>query len=297
MTAALTAAPDVAAGAPAVIDPLAPMSWHGVWHGARVTVRRVARDRLRTGTLRGHRSAGRLIVEHRLGPGDLCDDLATVLLDGLADTEQPCGQAEFEELFTGVVRSTVAGAQRSWLRFYRNSMRRLESGAAEFAPVHDFAAAHIRGGAVLDLGSCFGFFPLRLAARGFDVVATDLSAPTADLLARMSRALHHPLRTLACDAARVPLPDRCADTVTALHLLEHLPADRSGAVVTEALRLARRRVVIAVPFETEPTACHGHLQRFGPAELHQLADRLRALDPGLQTAVSEHHGGWLVLDR
>lgn len=30
------------------------------------------------------------------------------------------------------------------------------------------------------------------------------------------------LRTLVCDAAHVPVPDNSADTVTAIHLLEHV---------------------------------------------------------------------------
>ena len=89
------------------------------------------------------------------------------------------------------------------------------------------------------------------------MLATDLSGPTMHLLETVSARLRRPLTTLSCNAADVPLPDDSADTVTALHLIEHLPADAADAVLDEAVRLARRRVVIAVPFEDEPRGATG----------------------------------------
>ncbi len=244
------------------------------------------------------RRRGRTVtVLHDLAPEELCDELAVTLAEQLVDTGALQGQPEFEKVFTGVVRSTVDGPLPSWLRFYRNSLTRLESGATAFAPVHEHAADLVRGPVLVDLGSCFGFFPLRMSRRGIDVTATDLSAPTMDLLARVSRCLRRPLATLSCDAAAVPLPGGCADTVTALHLLEHLPADLADRVLDEALRLARHRVVVAVPFEEEPRACYGHVQRFDPNILHRLAERTRERHPGLGASVHEYHGGWLVFRR
>lgn len=287
--------------APARIDPFVDTRL-GVWHGDGVTVRR-SRHTQHGGVgpgnlpnLRAHRRDNRLIVEHHLTPDDLCDELATMIFTDLADIGMLHRQADFEEVFTGIIRSTVDGPENSWLTFYRNSVNRLEAGTAGFSPVHRRAANLILGPEVIDLGCCFGFFPLRLAAMGIDVLATDLSVPTTDLLARMSGLLNRPLRTLACDARCVPLPDRSADTVTAVHLIEHLHPGQSFAVVQEALRLARRRVVIAVPFETEPTACFGHVQRFARSDLHRMALRLESGNPGLRATVEEHHGGWLILD-
>jgi hypothetical protein len=95
----------------------------------------------------------------------------------------------------------------------------------------------------------------------------------------------------------VPLPDGTAETVTALHLLEHLDDAAIDTVVDEALRLARRRVVVAVPFEDEPRACYGHIQRFDLARLRLLGARLSDEHPGVTASVHEFHGGWLVLDK
>lgn len=236
-----------------------------------------------------------LTIEHDLTPDELSDELAVLLTEELGDRLR--GRPEFEQVFTGVVRSTVEGAVAAWLRFYRNSTVALEDGRTAFAPIHHRAAELATGRQVIDLGSCFGFFPLRLQRMGFQVTATDLSVPTMNLLTQVSRRLDREVATLACDAAHVPLPDGAADTVTALHLLEHLDTHTGERVLCEALRLARRRVVVAVPFEDAPQACYGHIRRFDVAELSRLGESLCAANPGVCATVTEHHGGWLLLDR
>ncbi|CAN3131271.1 Methyltransferase type 11 domain-containing protein [Mycobacterium sp. smrl_JER01] len=238
-----------------------------------------------------------LTVEHDLAPEELCDELAVWLAEQLVDTGALRGQSEFETVFTGVVRSTVDGGSAAWLCFYRNSLDRLERGATPFAPIHAHAAAQVRGNTVLDLGSCFGFFPLRLARDGIGVTATDLSANVMGLLEQAGARLHRPLTTMTCDASAVPLPDGSADTVTALHLIEHLPPGAATAVLDEAVRLTRRRVVIAVPFEDEPRQCYGHLQGFDLPGLRRIADDMVRRHRGLTVDVHEFHGGWLILDR
>jgi len=243
------------------------------------------------------RTGDLLDVVHDISPNELNDDLAELLAEQLDDAGALSGQREFELVFTGVVLSTIDGTMASWHRFYRNSMDRLERGAAAFAPIHEHAETLLAGTCLLDLGSCFGFFPLRAAARGYRVLATDLSAPTMQLLERVSRELGRPMRTLACDASRVPLADRSVDTVSVLHLLEHLDPETAAAVVGEGLRLARRRVIVAVPFEDEPRACYGHIQRFDTGTLHRLGTRFTDQHEGIHATVHEYHGGWLVIDR
>jgi Methyltransferase domain len=283
----------VTAVRPAEVDPLSPVP-AGVWRGEGVRVRRrvgARHEHPGTPRLRAGRRDGVLTVEHDLTPDELSDTLAVLLteqLDGML-----LGQQDFESVFTGIVRTTLPGGLAAWSRFYRNSLNALESGQTAFAPIHRRAAELVTGPWLLDLGSCFGFFPLRMSRLGYEVTATDLSAPTMDLLARVSSRLGRPLRTIACDAAQVPRPDGAADTVTALHLLEHLDPDAGDAVLAEALRLARLRVVIAVPFEDEPQACYGHVRTFNLATLRELGARF----PGVRASVFEHHGGWLVLDR
>jgi hypothetical protein len=244
------------------------------------------------------RSGGVLNVAHDLRPDELCDDLAELLATELDDAGLLRGQPEFEGVFTGIVQSFLGAGfngDESWLQFYRNTIDRLEHGSAAFSPIHEHAASLVVGRTLVDLGSCFGFFPLRMASAGWNVTATDLSAPTMALLERMCVPLRRSVRTIDCDARDVPVADGEADTVTVLHLLEHLEPSDADAVLDEALRIARRRVVVAVPFEDVPRACYGHVQRFDTTILRDVADARRS--SGIRAGVHEFHGGWLVLDK
>jgi ubiquinone/menaquinone biosynthesis C-methylase UbiE len=162
---------------------------------------------------------------------------------------------------------------------------------SELAPVYAHALQLIPAGQVLDLGSCFGFLPLLLAERPANMVtASDLSGGTMRLLTAVAAARGLQVSTLVCDAARIPVPDGWADTVSVIHLLEHVSPDHGRAVIREALRVARHRVVVAVPVEDEPTAAYGHIRTFDLCQLGELGERA-----GHHGSVHEHHGGWLVL--
>lgn len=111
------------------------------------------------------------------------------------------------------------------------------------------------------------------------------------LLGTVAPHLGATLDVITSDAAGVPVADNSADTVTALHLLEHVDDAVGARIVDEAIRIARARVVIAVPYESEATACHGHVRTFDNDSLAELGRRT-----GLAFEIDEYHGGWLVLD-
>jgi SAM-dependent methyltransferase len=259
---------------------------------------------IRTGHFRLYRSTSRLRITHELRPGQLNNDLTTLLVDELFAPGWLHGAEMFHSIFTGLVRSTVDDPMAAWLLFYRNtveSLQRMTPGVAEtsgcggtmtgMAPVYDRAMKLAPRGRVLDLGSCFGFLPLLMAERGrYAVTAADISAQTMGLLAAVANAWDRRIETLVCDAARVPLADNVVETVTIIHLLEHLEPAHALAVVREGMRLATRRVIVAVPFEAEPNTTFGHIQTFDPAVLSGIGQNL-----GKRYEVSEYHGGWLVL--
>ena len=230
-------------------------------------------------------------IRHDICADELSNDLAGWIADDLVDPGllDPAG---FEDAFVGVVQDVDPG----WTAFYRNTLAALRAGGAPggtnagMAPVHDRAAELAVGAHVVELGCCFGFLALRLAAEGHRVTAVDLVAGTAGLLAAASTALGTPVTTLAGDARRIPLATGSADTVYAVHLLEHLPRGLDAAVLAEMLRVARRRAVVAVPFEDEPTPAWGHVRTFDLADLDALGAAT-----GLSYTVQEHHGGWLVI--
>ena len=168
---------------------------------------------------------------------------------------------------------------------------------ASYAPVYHHVGGLLRGSTVLDLGCSFGFLALRLAGAGRSVTAVDVSAGTVDLLARVAARLDVPLATRVADAARVPAPDAAHDTVLALHLLEHLDAPHGDRVLTEALRLAAHRVVVAVPLEDVADTTWGHVRTISLDDLETWGRRAVAAGHASSAEVHEHHGGWLVLDR
>lgn len=265
-----------------VLDSLAPCR-PGLWTHDHVTVERVAE-----GPLTLHRDGNRVHVTHSLTPDRISERLVADVTSSVQDAD--FGQEEFELTMVGIVRSTVPDALESWITYYRNSLAELLDGTADFAPIHEKAAELVRGD-VLDLGSCFGFLPLRLAAAGSTVTATDILPGTMRLLDAVAPRLDLHLDTIVCDAANVPVPDDSADTVTAIHLLEHVESAVGTAILTEALRIARRRVLVAVPFEDEATACHGHVRTFDLGSLDALGR-----STGRRYEAFEHHGGWLVID-
>lgn len=275
-----------------LLDSLAPCS-PGLWTHDHVTVERVTAGPLPDGTsgakvLNVRRDADRLHVTHSLTAEQISERLVAEVTASIQDAA--FGQDEFELTMVGLVRSTVPGALDSWVTYYRNSLSELLHGTADFAPIHDRAAELVRG-SVLDLGSCFGFLPLRLAAAGTAVTATDILPGTMRLLDAVAPRLGLRLDTLVCDAANVPVADDSADTVTAIHLLEHVDDAVGATILAEALRIARQRVVVAVPFEDEATACHGHVRTFDLSALEELGRTT-----GRPFEVFEYHGGWLVVD-
>lgn len=293
----------------ATAAPIDPLAWAGTgrYEDGLVVVRRQGRGphRRTRGSVRTvhfdvEPHDGRLLVTHRVPPDQVTDDLAGVIRDELFVPGWVVGSEMFERIFTGVVLTggpPHADALENWELFYRNTIRRLAVGRGieDYAPIYehaiDLVASLGRGAEVLELGCCFGFLSLRLAALGHPVVACDVSAGTVRLLERVAPRLGLPVGTVVADAARLPLPDSSADVVLAVHLLEHLDADHGAQVVDEALRLARRRVVVAVPLEEEPEEAYGHVRSVTLDDLRDLGG-----STGLRYDVHEHHGGWLVVD-
>jgi SAM-dependent methyltransferase len=231
-------------------------------------------------------------LRHRIGPHEISNDLAGWIADDLV-APGLIEPSAFERTFVSVVASVDPG----WTAFYRNTLAELAAGGAPggtnagMAPVHARAVELARG-SVVELGCCFGFLSLALAGAGHEVTAVDLSAGTVRLLASVAPALDRPLRAVVGDATAVPLADAAADTVFAVHLLEHLPPVLAPVVLAEMVRVARRRVVVAVPYEDEPDATWGHVRTVDAAALDALGAAT-----GLPYRVEDHHGGWLVVDR
>src|ERR1022692_3180876 len=305
--------PSLIRSLPQTIDPLAPCS-PGRYDDHLVSVLRAeppgggAEDHgpvVRTDHFCLTERGRRIEVSHWLRPDQLDNDVAGLLADELFAPGWLSGVDIFERILTGVVRSCIDDPLLAWSTFYGNTLARIRqcwrtpepadgrgrTPISEFAAVYAHALQLVPAGQVLDVASCFGFFPLLLAERPDNTVtASDLSGGTMRLLTAVAAARGLLVSTLVCDAARIPEPDGWADTVSVIHLLEHVSPERGGAVIREALRVARRQVVVAVPVEDEPTAAYGHIRTVNLRQLGELGDSV-----GHHCSVHEFHGGWLVL--
>jgi SAM-dependent methyltransferase len=237
-------------------------------------------------------------------PGEISNELT----DHIAAELVPLGLVRdisaFEQIFIDTVLAARPDPIQAWTAFYRNTMRHLRrperggtSSVATFARIYAHALSLVRGTTVLDVGCCFGFLPLLAAEQDpqLRVIGTDLVPATAALAGRISRVHGGRARFAAADLLALPIADEAVDTVLAVHVLEHLPAGASARALAQLRRVARYRVVIAVPLEESPDPVFGHLQAFDLPSLARVGG-----DPGTagwSGAVCTADGGWLVLDR
>jgi len=234
-------------------------------------------------------------------PGRISNELAGHIAAELVPLGLVPDGPAFERIFVDAVLAADPEPARAWTAFYGNTIRCLRrpdpggtGSVATFARIYACVLSLIRGRTVLDVGCCFGFLPLLAAERDPDrrVVGADLLPGTVALASRICRARGGRPRFLAADLLALPVADQAVDTVLAVHVLEHLPAQACGPALAQLCRAARRRVVVAVPLEATPDPTFGHLQVFDLARLAELGDV-----PGWSRDVHAADGGWLVLDR
>ena len=245
-----------------------------------------------------------------MSPTDLAEDLAADLDADLGDRlaagelgPVPDCLATFEARFMALVAASALDPELAWDRFYDATLARVAGGwgrgtagvgtVATFTRIWSRAAGLAVGGSVLDVGTCFGFLPLAWSARpgAPRLLTADLSTASAALLGRQARRLGRPVTALCADGGALPLVDGAVDTVLLLHVLEHLAEPAGARLLTEALRVAARRVVVAVPVEPEPDPVFGHVRTFTGARLSALG-----ASTGWQVSTGDSDGAWLVLD-
>ncbi len=226
----------------------------------------------------------------------VADELGVAAPDQLAD------------VITAIVLSTDDDPAAAWSGFYARTLARLYAKGEEtvlirgdqvdvFASIYHHAAQLVRGHSVLDVGSCLGFWPLMLAARGYRVTTVDTDPRAMALLATIARRRATGVQTLVGDATRLPCRTGAFATATSIHLLEHLDVADAIRAVDELVRVCGYRAIVAVPFEKAPTAAFGHLRCFDLATLRDLGAAYRGRHGVNRVTVTEYHGGWLVLDK
>ncbi len=255
-----------------------------------------------------------LIQDGRVRPRFSSSGISNELAGHIATELAPLGLVPdgpaFERVFVDTVQATHPDPVQAWACFYFNTMRRLRrpdpggtGSVATFARIYSHVMSLIRGTTVLDVGCCFGFLPLLAADRNprLRILGTDLVPSAVALAGRISRAQRSPARFAAADLLALPISDESVDTVLAVHVLEHLPAEVSALALAQLRRVARHRVVVAVPLEAAPDPTFGHVQAFDLGRLARIGVDPETPEsqesPGWSQDVYAADGGWLVLDR
>lgn len=151
---------------------------------------------------------------------------------------------------------------------------------------------------LLDAGTCFGLFALLLASDDVSpvdsIVGCDIN--TALIQLASDYAQHRQLHNVAFTVADLLGNDierlGVFDSVTAIHLLEHIEQHQTEQMIANLWKLTGQRLIITVPLEDTPDPRFGHLQAFDQQRLLALGEQVGGI-----CRYFEHCGGWIVIDR
>lgn len=246
------------------------------------------------------RTPDRVVVAHDLLASQIDNALATQVAEQLVTSGALLGEDVVGRVVTGVIRTMHPDPVAAWSLFYGNSLGRFASPAGHggnaldvFGRIYRHAARLAKGTCLLDVGSCLGFLPLSLAARGGNrVIATDLLPAASQLLAAVAAHMDVALWSIPADGCALPIAAEAVDTAYAVHVLEHLDEAAGTRALAELQRVARCRVVVAVPVEAVPIPAFGQVRSFDVDVLSRIGAA-----SGWRWRVDELEGAWLVLDR
>ena len=232
------------------------------------------------------------ILTHWFKPEEINSNIVHYLVQELKPYNVISQSEQLGELLTGIIGGTVfAGdVQRAWNYFGANTLQRLlvyvgnalPSDLPDYMALGLFATLYqrvcelCRGEHFLDAGCNSGLLPLLFAERipfmreavGVDIDANAFRIGQAVAAERrLTNVRYVQADLLAANFSSIGL----FDTVTALHVLEHIPESDLHRVLRNLLNVTAQRLIIAVPYETgKPEVAYGHLQLFSRAKLESL---------------------------
>lgn len=134
---------------------------------------------------------------------------------------------------------------------------------------------------IVDIGSGRGFIVKAMSDQGFDVTATDSSE--AALSQYEGRRVH-------CSCDDLPFDDCGFDMVTCTEVLEHLDDDLLGGAIREMTRVAKKYVLVSVPYREDLRASlmrckacgaffttYGHIRSFSGNDMDDLLPGFRPI--------------------
>lgn len=264
-------------------------------------------------------STNKIILMHLFKPGEANADLICFIEDELSASGSIPSEREFGATLFAVLASmhrAPRNQQAIWLQFCLNSLNSLRDQIAHPLPnnqaqvsyITPFAAIYqrmfelITGESLLDVGCSFGFFPVLVSeqAPSMPITACDISADAISFSSSLANATKaqritfSQLDVLSEDFLKLGR----FDTVTAIHLLEHLREEEMPTALDHLLQVTKKRLIIAVPYEEQIQKVYGHEQIFTPEKLRQWGTWcVESLGGKRNYWCEELMGGLLIVER
>jgi 2-polyprenyl-3-methyl-5-hydroxy-6-metoxy-1,4-benzoquinol methylase len=264
-------------------------------------------------------SSNRVLLMHLFGQAEINADLICFIEQELPPFGIIPSAQEFGATLFAVLASTFPSPRNQkaiWRRFCLNTLDYLRAQTAQLpittppavSYIAPFAAIYRRiyelyvGQSLLDVGCSFGFLPVLMAEHGLAEHITgcdnnpDAVGFSTDLAA--STGVQHVTFTLRDVLARNFACIGHYDTVTAIHLLEHLDEKDVPTALTHLLRVTTERLLIAVPYEEKAQELYGHRQLFNQEKLQRWGEWcVETLSGNARFWCEEIMGGLLVIER
>jgi SAM-dependent methyltransferase len=257
----------------------------------------------------------RVILVHRFQSSEVDNNLVDWLmqeLPSLMTSEQAFGHA-----MIGVVHSiTPHDPVNAWGIFSLNTLQRLREHMDKHtlhnptSTIGACATIYRRlfelkvGASLLDVGCACAFWPVLVADREpyaeSSIVGVDSRLDAIHLSQNMAILTQHQnLTFLQLDLLGPQFVEEVGtfDTVTAIHLLEHLPEAQLALAFQHLLQVTRHRLMIAVPYETEATKAYGHEQVFTRETLERWGQWcVESIYRAVRFCCEDVAGGLLIID-
>lgn len=259
------------------------------------------------------------ILVHWFAPEEITADIAHYFVQELKPFGIITRSEHLGDLFTGVVGGSLfpGDVRRAWNYFGANTLQRLHSFLSSATPpaLPDYgtlgAAATLYqrvselcvGDRFLDAGCKGGFLSLLLAERRpfvAEAVGVDIDAEAFTLGQELTRERHLTnVRFVQADLRADNFSNIGRfDTVTILHVLEHLSEVDMYCVLANLLRITIHRLIIAVPYEQDAEVAYGHLQVFSSAKVKAIGEWcVQQLQGHGRIWYEDFLGGFLLIDR
>jgi SAM-dependent methyltransferase len=266
-----------------------------------------------------HASFQHIVLLHTFDQSDIDADLICYIEQELSAYGLILTEKDFGAVLFAMLASTFPSPRHQpaiWHRFCVNSLTKLRDQLNHPSPVSPstmsyitpFAAIYRRvfelfvGQSFLDVGCSFGFLLVLMAeqAKEATIMGCDLNPDALSFATDLAATTGVPQVLLSLQDVLDPTI-RCLgsfDTVTALHLLEHLQEQDMPVALMHLLQMTTKRLIIAVPYEEQVRALYGHVQRFTPEKLHTWGRWcIDSLEGRGRYWCEEVMGGLLIVER